>query len=327
MSRSSCAPAVALYNLGPSAASLRERIVKGLRQPTKELPACLLYDARGARLFEQLCRSPDYYIDRAERALLRRYGAEIGRCVPARSLLVEYGSGSCRTTQALLRHLSRPAAYVPVDRSLAQLKRGLRRLTERFADLPVTPVRADFTARFALPVPERRYTRTIIYLAAGTLGTLAPSQAIDVLRGIARLCGRRGGVLIGIDLNPDPRRLARAFDDRQGLTKALNLNVLSHANRRFAGNFQPRRFLHYSFYNEARRRVELHLLSQADQLVAIGGARVGVRRGESIRTECSYQYGLRELQRLAGAAGLCAEQCWLDDEGACGMQFLSTRAA
>ncbi|HEX7448837.1 MAG TPA: L-histidine N(alpha)-methyltransferase [Pirellulales bacterium] len=318
-----CAPTVSLYNLGPSTASLRERIVRGLRQPVKELPPCLMYDARGARLFESLCRSPDYSFDRAERAFLRRHGAEIGRCMPARSLLVEYGSGPCRTTELLLRHLLMPAAYLPVDWSMAQLKRGVRRLSRRAPDLTVMPVRADFTARFALPMPQRRHTRTIVYLAAATLAALPPAQTVDVLRGVARLCGRRGGVLVGIDLNRDAARLERAYNDRDGLTRSLNLNILSHANRRFAGNFQPRRFLHYSFYSESGRRAELHLLSQADQTVAIGGARVMVRKGEAIRTDAMYQYPLGDLRRFAEAAGLQLAHSWIDDEGPFAMQFFA----
>lgn len=321
MSRLSCAPAAPLYNLGPSTASLRERIIRGLRQSEKELPACLFYDARGVRLFEQLCQAPEYYFDRTERAVLRRHGAEIGDCAGARCLLVEYGSGPCRTTQVLLAHLPRTAAFVPVDRSMAQLKRGLRRLARRAPDLAVLPIRADFTARFALPRPERRPSRTVVYVAAATLATLAPAQAADVLRGIARLCGRRGGLLIGVDLNRDPARLARAFDDRQGLARSLNLNVLAHVNRRFTGNFQPRRFLHYAFYNEARRRVEWHLLSQADQRVKVGGARFALGRGESIRTECFYQYDLPELRRLAESAGMRAGQCWHDDDRSLALQF------
>ncbi len=299
--------------------------MRGLRQPLKELPPCLMYDARGARISETLCRSTDYDFDRVERTFLRRHGAEIGRCVPARSLLVEYGSGPCRTTQVLLRHLPPPAAYLPVDWSMAQLKRGVRRLSQRAPDLTVIPVRADFTARFALPMPQRRHARTMVYLAAATLAALEPSQAIAVLRGIARLCGRRGGVLVGIDLNRDAARLERAFNDRSGLAKALNLNALSHANRRFAGNFQRRRFLHYAFYNEALRRIELHLLSQVDQVVAIGGSRIRVRKGEGIRTACAYQHSLRDVQRFADAAGLQVEQSWLDEDGPFAMLLLKAR--
>ena len=323
MFRSIGAPTVSLYNLGPSTASLRERVVRGLRQPVKELPSCLMYDARGARLFEALCRSPDYSIDRAERAFLRRYGAELGRCMPARSLLVEYGSGLCRTTELLLRHLPTPAAYLPVDWSMAQLKRGVRRLSHRVPEQTVIPVRADFTARFALPMPQRRHTRTIVYLAAATLAALSPAQAVDVLRGIARLCGRRGGVLVAVDLNRDAARLERAYNDRKGLMRSLNLNILSHANRRFAGNFQPRRFLHYSFFSETARRAELHLLSQVNQTVIIGGARVVVRKGEAIRTDTSYQHHLGDLRRFAHAAGLQLDQSWLDDEGLFAMQFFA----
>ncbi len=323
MFRSTAAPAVPLYNLGPSTASLRERIVRGLRQPSKELPSCLMFDARGARLFDALCRSPDFPFDRAERGFLRRHGAEIGRCVSAQSLLVEYGSGPCRTTEILLRHLPAPAAYVPVDWSMAQLRHGVRRLSRRNPELMVIPVRADFTARFALPMPQLRHRRTIVYLAAATLATLPPSQVGDVLRGVARLCGRRGGVLVGIDLNHDPARLERAYNDRKGLARSLTLNVLSHANRRFAGSFQPRRFLHYSLYSEAQRRMELNLLSQVDQTVAIGGARAKVGKGEVIRTDCSYQYSLGDLQRFGDAAGLRVEHSWRDGEARFAMQFFT----
>jgi uncharacterized SAM-dependent methyltransferase len=37
-------------------------IVKRLRAPRKYLPCKLLYDARGAELFEQICTLDEYYL-------------------------------------------------------------------------------------------------------------------------------------------------------------------------------------------------------------------------------------------------------------------------
>jgi len=52
-------------------AELQRRVLEGLQQPHKSLPAALFYDDEGTRLFQQITALPEYYLTRAEDALLR----------------------------------------------------------------------------------------------------------------------------------------------------------------------------------------------------------------------------------------------------------------
>ena len=52
-----------------------EDVLAGLAKPQKELPPKYFYDARGCALFEAICGLPEYYLTRAETALMRARGA------------------------------------------------------------------------------------------------------------------------------------------------------------------------------------------------------------------------------------------------------------
>jgi L-histidine N-alpha-methyltransferase len=130
------------------AGSLREDVIAGLSLPQKSLPPKYFYDAEGSRLFERICRLPEYYPTRAELAITRVNLAAIARFGGAGCELIEYGSGASLKTRLLIRAL-RPAAYVPVDISaspgagvsVAAYLRGDRRFhsTPAAARLPGAP--------------------------------------------------------------------------------------------------------------------------------------------------------------------------------------------
>ncbi len=51
------------------------------------------------------------------------------------------------------------------------------------------------------------------------------------------MCGRGGGLLIGVDLKKDPMTLNRAYNDALCITAAFNLNILGRLNRELRANF------------------------------------------------------------------------------------------
>src|SRR5258707_114928 len=57
----------------------RKDVLAGLSRPQKSLPPKYFYDARGSRLFERICRLPEYYVTRAELAITRRHLRDIAR--------------------------------------------------------------------------------------------------------------------------------------------------------------------------------------------------------------------------------------------------------
>src|SRR5260370_27655165 len=84
--------------------ALRADVRAGLTTTPKTLPPKYFYDARGSELFDEITRLPEYYLTRAETAILERHAGEIAsrsRC----EALVELGSGSSAKTRLLLRAL------------------------------------------------------------------------------------------------------------------------------------------------------------------------------------------------------------------------------
>src|SRR5947209_15512614 len=97
------------------AEQFRAEVLRGLRQPVKELPCKYFYDETGSRLFEQICELEEYYLTRTELEIMRKHAGEMAELLGPDCLLVEYGSGSSIKTRLLLDHLKRVAAYVPLD--------------------------------------------------------------------------------------------------------------------------------------------------------------------------------------------------------------------
>jgi dimethylhistidine N-methyltransferase len=313
----------AVADFAPETEGFRAEVLRGLRQRPKELPCKYFYDARGSRLFEQICELDEYYLTRAELAILRGHVAEMAARLGRGCQVIEYGSGSGTKTRILLDHLHQPAAYVPIDIAREHLESSAGRLAARYPGLAVLPVWADFTGPFELPPCHRPVSRRVVYFPGSTIGNFDPAGVTAVLRRIAALCGRGGGLLIGVDLRKDPHILERANNDGQGVTRAFNLNLLARINRELGADFRLDRFRHHAFYNRRLGRIEMHLVSLEDQTVRLDGEAIPLAAGESIHTESSYKYSLDGFRALAAGAGLDVADVWTDERGWFSVQYLT----
>jgi L-histidine N-alpha-methyltransferase len=97
-----------------------------------------------------------------------------------------------------------------------------------------------------------------------------------------------------------------------GVTAAFNRNLLVRINREFGADFDPDAFRHIAFYNSERSRIEMHLVSVAEQRVQVGEAVFEFRAGESIHTENSYKYDVAEFAGNAARCGLRLDATWTD---------------
>src|SRR5437764_8680534 len=201
---------------------LRECLA-GLHARPKRLPCKYFYDQRGSELFDRICQLDEYYLTRAELAIMDLFAAEMGARIGRGAMLVEYGSGSSVKTRYLLDALTDPVAYVPIDVSGDHLQATALELARDYPHIEILPLCADFTKPFALPRPARPATGIAVYFPGSTIGNFLPTQAAKLLRRIAAYCGRGGGLLIGIDLQKDVARIEAAYNDRLGVTADFNL--------------------------------------------------------------------------------------------------------
>ena len=280
----------------------------GLSLPQKALPPKYFYDAAGSRLFERICRLPEYYLTRAELQLTRRHIEAIARFAGRGCELIEFGSGASVKTRLLIRAL-RPAAYLPVDISPTALDGAAKRLAREFPWLRIVPVNGDFSRPIDLP---KARARRVVYFPGSTIGNLTPQEAHGFL---AMSRSQAARMLVGVDLKKDANILHAAYNDRRGVTAAFNMNLLARVNSELKADFDMRRFAHYAFYNAPLGRIEMHLVSLERQQVRIGRHRFRFDAGESIHTENSYKYSIEEFRSLAADAGFTGRRVWTDPRG------------
>ena len=177
------------------------------------------------------------------------------------------------------------------------------------------PVCADFTRPFDLPSPQKDPTHAAVFFPGSTIGNFERSDVLLMLAQIAQMCGRGGGLLIGIDLQKDIDTIELAYNDLQGVTAEFSLNLLQHINRELDADFDLDHFEHQAFYDRQQHRVEISLVSLREQTVSLGDRSVEFMEQEQILTEYSHKYTIDGFAKLAAEVGLTLRKSWTDDDG------------
>lgn len=303
----------------PAKVAFLEDVLAGLSEDPKRIPPKYFYDQRGAELFADITRTPEYYPTRTELAILSENAAAIVGHIPPGAALIEFGSGAS-TKARILIEAAKIAAYVPVDICQACSEREAQRLEAEIPGLTIYPVIADFTTPFELPAQIADMPR-VGFFPGSTFGNFEAHETTAFMRHAADMLGADARLIIGIDLLKDPEVLHHAYNDAAGMTAAFNLNLLTRINRELGGNFDISNFRHYAFFNREHSRVEMHLVSRGRQRVRIAGRQFDFRRGETIHTENSYKYTLDLFRAVAHGAGWRQAAVWHDPE-----QYFSVHA-
>jgi L-histidine Nalpha-methyltransferase len=296
-------------------------VLAGLTKKAKALQPKYFYDELGSRLFEAICRLPEYYLTRAEAEILKHRAEEIVAAVAGPVRLIELGSGSAEKTRHIIEALLRrqpELQYVPVDISDASLESSSRELLRTYQRLRITAYAGDyFTALRAIAkarMHSRGSLRTIALFLGSNIGNFDPQGAQLFLKNVRETLKPRDALLIGADLKKDRETLEAAYDDPLGVTSAFNLNLLLRMNRELAAEFDVSKFKHHAVYNEELGRVEIYIVSLEKQTIRIGALDVEVSfdEGETIHTENSYKFDLDQLSRIADQTGYTLAKTWFD---------------
>ena len=299
------------FPLQAQTAELAQHVADGLQREPKALSSKYFYDDAGSRLFQQIMELPEYYPTRAEFAIFREHGPALAAALsPAGGgafSLIELGAGDGLKTKLLLRELLRtgPAfTYAPVDISAGAMTGLVAALAQELPALHVAPVVADYATALA-QLRTRPGSKAVLFLGSN-IGNFGPQERLDFLRQLAAPLAPADRLLIGFDLQKDPRRIRAAYDDSQGITAAFNLNLLTRLNRELGANFDLAHWQHYTDYSPLNGAVRSFLVSTRAQQVCFDALdeTFDFAAWEVIHTENSYKFTLPQIEALAAEAGL-----------------------
>ena len=296
-----------------SARNERPELIEGLLDNPASIAPKYLYDAVGCALFEAICELPEYYLTRTERAIFAAHRDTIAAVVGRHRQFVDLGAGDCRKGESWIAALA-PRRFIAVDIAVPAIEPALARLSVAYPEIEFSGVITDFSRTLDLGADLDVGPVTFFY-PGSSIGNFAPDEALGLLRQIRRLCGRRGGLLIGVDVPKDEARLKAAYDDSLGVTAAFNRNLLNHVNALVGSNFHPEAFAHVAFYNASASRVEMHLEALRAQCVVVDGHERVFAPGERIHTENSYKYTPDAFAAVLRRAGFSDITVWQDEAG------------
>jgi dimethylhistidine N-methyltransferase len=293
---------------------------RGLTSTPKHLECRWFYDYEGSTLFEAICALPEYYIPRAETAILEAHAEMIAAELPPGATVVELGSGSSSKTRlvldAFLRRAHGRVRYVPIDISAQMLEESGRALVAEYPRLDVTGVAGTYEEGLDELGRLGDEPRLVLWLGSN-VGNFTRKAAGAFLGEVRRRLRPVDRMLLGVDLRKNPARLQLAYDDPAGVTARFNLNLLARINRELGGDFVVDGFSHRAVYEVEAGRIEIYIVARHAQEVTVRALDLTVQfaAGEAMHTEDSYKYAPHEIEALARAAGLRQVARWTDPEG------------
>lgn len=294
-----------------------EDVIKGLTTTPKTLPPKYFYDAYGSELFEQICLLPEYYPTPTETAILQQASEEIAQ-ITGVCELVELGSGSSKKTRLLLsayENLGQPWQYVPIDVSSEILKESALTLQKEYPHLSILGLVGTYEQALLQLPPSSLAKRMIVFLGS-SLGNFTEPECDRLFQEIRDILQVGDYFLLGIDLQKPKEILEKAYNDSQGVTAKFNLNMLSHLNQRYDGNFDINSFHHQAIYNQKENQIEMYLTATKKQKIQLRklNLEIEIEAGESILTEISRKFDLSQMEEFLAQHRLQTIKYWTDEK-------------
>lgn len=303
-------------------ATFREDVHEGLSDSPKRLPSKYFYNKKGDDLFRQIMQLPEYYLTRAELEIFCEQAQSIIEALglkPWRHCeVIELGAGDGSKTVELLKVLQSGDYrfdYLPVDISANALQLLERRMLKELPGLSLKKQQGDY---FELLERLQRsdHPKAVLFLGSN-IGNMNDKRASAFLHRLADTLNSGDTLLLGVDLIKSRDVVLPAYDDRAGVTRAFNLNLLQRINDDLDADFSLQHFEHVPEYCEQEGVARSYLYSTRDQVVTIAstGQSYAFAEGEKIDTEISRKYNRDIIEQLIDGSGLELRECFTDSEG------------
>ncbi len=227
--------------------NFKEDIAAGLNADQKYLPSRYFYDAEGDKIFQEIMKMPEYYLTKAEFEILSTQAEDILAAIKANGRefdLVEFGAGDGYKTKILIEKLIAAGAnfrYIPIDISkdvLVNLKADFQKL---FPHLEIRPENSEYFQALEEINNKSQNPKVVLFLGS-SIGNFREDSTVKFLNGLNNKLNKGDYAFIGFDLKKNPKIILDAYNDKQGITKSFNLNLLKRINRELGADFDIRCF-------------------------------------------------------------------------------------
>ncbi len=286
----------------------QEDVLNGLSARPKFLQSKYFYDEEGDKLFQRIMRSPDYYLTKCE---LEIFSQQTKDLIPAFLIeennfdIIELGAGDATKSIYLLKYLSNlncDFKYYPIDISRDVINFLDKQLPFKVPGLEVRGLNGEYVEMIEA-VNQLSQKRKLVLFLGSNIGNFAPEEAVWFLRSLRERLTPGDLLLIGFDLKKDPKQILAAYDDREGITRQFNLNLLKRINRELGADFQVEAFDHYPTYNPVTGSCRSYLISLKDQFVKIRNELIRFSPFEPIYMELSQKYSVPQVDALSMETG------------------------
>jgi L-histidine Nalpha-methyltransferase len=298
-----------------------EDVLKGLSSEPKRLSSRYFYDDEGSRLFMEIMKLPEYYLTRAELKIFKEQTDAIYEAFTnnAQAIdLIELGAGDGTKTAVLIEHFLKQGVdftYSPIDISQEANDALEANFHEKFPELRISPHTGDYF-KILGALKNNSGRRKIILFLGSNIGNFLRDNAVSFFRQLREVMDPNDRLFVGFDMQKDPRVILDAYDDKQGVTAAFNLNLLRRINRELGADFNLDRFSHYAQYRPMECAARSFLISRQKQTVTIKALNRSFEFGqwEPIFMEISQKYTREMIEELASGGGFEIETEFFDPE-------------
>ncbi|MBD1423991.1 L-histidine N(alpha)-methyltransferase [Sphingobacterium arenae] len=294
-------------------------VIQGLRETPKRLSSKYFYDKKGDSLFEAIMHSPDYYLTRCEMEIFIRQAEEIVCRIAGQNTdfeLIELGPGNCAKSIHLLHALTQVNVafnYVPIDISENVINELRSFLPVHSPNLRFNGVVGDYFDALSVHSLSPG-TRKVVMCLGGNIGNMTVAESNRFCAKLRSYLQPGDQCIIGFDLVKHPAIIQRAYDDRAGLTREFNLNLLTRINRELDADFRVDQFDHYCSYDPLTGAAKSYLVSLDDMVVSISGDLISFEKDECIWTEISQKYAKDQIHQMAADNGFSHTAEFMDSK-------------
>ncbi len=295
-------------------------VIAGLLSVPKRLNSKYFYDANGDKLFQDLMNCAEYYPTNCELEIFTSQTAELCNAIIAGGDafdLIELGAGDARKSSFLLKYLLEQKAdftYLPIDISDNVISYLNITLPVTLPGLRITGLNGEYfdMLKKAASLSNRR--KVVMFLGSN-IGNMPVSDAEGFCRELRGHLSAGDMALIGFDLKKSPKTVLAAYNDKDGITKRFNLNLLERINRELNADFDLIQFDHYPTYDPETGACKSYLVSLIDQQVKINGKEnIHFARDVCIYMEISQKYTVMQTNQMAANSGFNASNIFFDSK-------------